>query len=314
MTGNAGQLGTASANTEFLAYGASIFDRPMAGSFAIFTQILPCDGRALELDSIGPSGEAQELLGSRTWTAFREYAKRTEVKAYSTQGISLPRLKVEKDPTGAITARLRDYLDGARNFWDAPVNAAFLAGPIGIDGVSLINDSHPHGPAGAAWDNKTTDVLSQTSLKAGWVAMTSLRNEAGAPMGLMPTHLMVGPKYYREALDLTGTARPVPFNTSGAPDATSSVNSTVMQENWLRGQLQVVLNPRMVGSTYEDDWYLMDLSKGVFPMVAGEAIKPQPHVSTDGNGFVQFSQYEYFVEGYAAIGGGVPHILYGKAS
>lgn len=315
MAGNAGALATANANTEYLNYGQSIFDRPMSGPFEVYTQILTCDGRALELDGIGPSSEAEELLGTRTWKAFREYAKLIQVKPYSIKGASLPRLRVDKDPTGAMAARLRDFLDGARNFWDKPVTDVLLSNPTGIDGVSLLNDSHPYGADGGTWDNKTTDTLSQTSLTAGWVAMTGLRNEEGAPMGIMPTHLMVGPSQYREALDLTGAARPVPFSNAGAPDASSNVVAAVMQENWLRGQLQVVLNPRMIG-TNASDWILMDLSKSVRPIVAGEAIAPQAFVATgaDSPGMQQQSEYRYWVEGYAAIGGGVPHIVYGRLS
>jgi len=315
MTGIAGQLAGASANTEYLNYGQQIFDRPFGGLFSLFTQVLPCDGRALELDAIGPSSEAEEMLGSRVWTGFREYAKRAEVKPYSIKGVSLRRDRVEKDPTGAMAARLRDFLDGARDFWDKPVTDLLISNPTGIDGVALLSASHPHGPDGATWDNVTSSALSQTELKAGWVAMTSLRNERGAPMGIMPTHLMVGPKYYREALDLTGSARPVPISTAGAVDATSGVQSAVLQENWLKGQLQVILNPRLVGTTTEDAWFLMDLSKSVRPIVAGEAIKPAAFVATDANsdGMQNLSQYRYWVEGYAAIGGGVPHVIYGKA-
>lgn len=315
MTGIAGQLGTASANTEYLAYGQSIFDRPMDGPYSIYTQILPCDGRALELDAIGPVGEAEELLGTRIFQGLREYAKRTEVKPYAIRGLSLRRDRVEKDPTGAMAARLRDFLDGARNFWDKPITDVLLSNPVGIDGVSILNDNHPHASGGGVWDNKTTDALSQSSLKAGWVAMTSLLNEQGAPMQIMPTHLMVGPKLYREALDLTGAARPVPVSSAGALDAGSNVVAAVMQENWLRGQLQVVLNPRIVGAQ-EDSWFLMDLSKSVRPIVAGEAIAPQPFVATgaESEGMQSQSHYRYWVEGYAAIGGGVPHVIYGKVA
>lgn len=314
MTGTAGQLATSNANTEYVNYGQQIFDRPMGGPFSLYTQILPCDGRALELDAIGPSGEAEEMLGSRVWSGFREYARRIEVKPYSVPGIELRRDRVDNDKTGAMAQRLRDYLNGAAEFWDKPITDLILSNPTGIDGVSLLNDSHPHAPDGGTWDNKTTDTLSQSSLHAGWVAMTGLRNERGAPMGIMPTHLMVGPKYYREALDLTGANRPVPISTAGAVNATSTVNAAVLQENWLKGQLQVILNPRMVGTTTEDYWLLMDLSKSVRPIVAGEAIAPTAFVSTgaDSEGMQQRSMYRYWVEGYGALGGGVPHIIYGK--
>ena len=310
MSGNAGTLGTASANTEYLAYGQEIFDRPIGGPFDLFTQILPCDGRALELDAIGPSSEAEELLGSRIWTSFREYAKRTDVKPYSVRGISLRRDKVDLDKTGAMAARLRDYLNGASNFWDAPITSVFLANPLGIDGVSLLNTTHPHGVAGATWSNKVTTAFSYAAIETGWAAMVALRNENGMPMGIRPTHLMVGPKLYGLATAIAGKTRPLGVGTAGTI-VTSGAVAAVAGESYLN--LEVVLNTRMIGD-FEDDWFLMDLSKGVRPMVAGEAIKPQAFVATgaESDGMQQSSHYRYWIEGYGAIGGGVPHVIYGR--
>lgn len=310
MTGFAGQLAGASANTEYLNYGQEIFDRPMGGPFELYTQILPCDGRALELDAIGPSGEAEELLGTRIWTAFREYAARAEVKPYSTRGISLRRNLVENDPTGAMAKRLRDYLDGAANFWDRPITDRLLRNPVCIDGTALLNTSHPHGPGGATWGNRVTTAFSQAAVETGWAAMVALRNEQGAPMRIRPTHLMVGPKHYGLAKAIAGKVRPVGVGTAGSIVTSGAVHAVAV-EGYL--DLEVILNDRMVGD-YEDDWYLLDLSKGVRPMVAGEAIRPAPFVATaaDSEGMQQLSHYRYWVEGYAAIMGGVPHIIYGR--
>lgn len=310
MTGTVGSLGASSANTEYLTYGQEIFDRPMGGPFELFTQILPCDGRALELDAIGPSGEAEELLGDRIWTTFREYANRAEVKPYTIDGIELLRSKVDLDPTGAMAKRLRDYLDGARNFWDAPVTRRFLTNPTCIDGTPLLNTSHPHGAGGATWGNRVTTAFSQAAVETGWAAMTALTNEHGAPMQLRPTHLMVGPKHYGLARAIAGKVRPVGVGTAGSIVTSGAVHAVAV-EGYL--DLEVILNDRMVGD-YEDDWYLMDLSKSVRPMVAGEGIRPAPQVaiSADSDAMQRHSKYRYWVEGYGAITGGVPHIIYGR--
>jgi len=308
MSGIANQLATASANTEYLAYASELFDRPIDGPFSLYTQILPCDGRALELDSIGPSGEAEEFLGTRAWTSLREYAKRTEVKPYSLKGLSLRRDRVDLDKTGAMAQRLRDYLSGASNFWDAPVTSAFLANPTGIDGVSLLSTSHPHAFGGGTWSNKVTTAFSQAAIDTGWAAMSALRNEAGAPFNIKPTHLMVGPSLYASAVAIAGV-RPVGVGTAGTI-VTSGAVAAVPGPSYLN--LEVVLNTRMIGDN-ASDWFLMDLSKpGVRPMVAGEAIKPEAKIQLEGEGLAQFSQYRYWVEAYGALGGGVPHVIYGR--
>ena len=141
--------------------------------------------------------------------------------------------------------------------------------------------------------------------------MAALRNEAGAPFNIIPTHLMVGPKNYAQAVAIA-SVRPLGVSTAGTI-VTSGATNAVPGVSYLN--LQVVLNTRLVGTTntLEDDWYLMDLSKpGVRPMVVGEAIKPEAKIQLDGEGMAQHSQYRYWVEGYAAIGAAIPHVIYGR--
>ena len=79
-----------------------------------------------------------------------------------------------------------------------------------IDGVSILNDTHPYGPGGATWDNKVTTAFSPAALNAGVVAMTSLKTEAGMPYGMRPDTLMVEPTNERDAKDAIGVMRPIP--------------------------------------------------------------------------------------------------------
>lgn len=310
-----GSLAQSGANTDFLAIGQEIFDRPPEGPFTAFTEVLPCDGLSLEIDGLGPSMAVEELLGSRVFENVRAYAKRIEVKPYSV-AMTLPRLRVEKDKTGQVQKRLRDFLNANASFWDKVATDVFLTNPTGIDGTALLSNSHPWGASGGTWDNLGGGAISSSELRAAWEAMTSLTNEKGEPMYLRPTHLMVGPAYEQEALDLVGAMRAIPYNSSGAPDATSSVVAAVTLENWLKGRLQVIVNPRFVGSAYDESWLLMDLSKpGVKPIVMGEAIRPQPFVvdasQPGADPMLNRSEYAYYVEGAAAVGGFIPHCCFG---
>ncbi|NJK32850.1 MAG: hypothetical protein HC927_10820 [Deltaproteobacteria bacterium] len=212
---------------------------------------------------------------------------------------------------------LRDYLAANANFWYKPVLDSLLSNPLGIDGVSLLNDSHPFGAFGATWDNLTTDALSQTSLEAGWAAMTGLRNEQGGPIGLTPTHLLVGPANEREALDITGAMRGVPYSNAGVADASANVVSAIALENWVRGRLQVIVEPRIANGVNDNAWFLMDLSRpSSRPMIAGQAIAPQAVVVTspESESMIQRDSYQYYVTGNAAIGGFVPQTIYGRIS
>jgi len=317
MSGIAGQLATSSANTAYVLAASEIFSRQNSDAWGAFTYKVPCDGQSLEVDVAGPSAEVRELIGSQRFSSFREYARRIPVKPYRTDALELPRQRVELDKSGTVEQFLRDYLSANAMFWYKPVVDVLLSNPTCLDGVSLLNDSHPYASGGGTWDNKTTSSLDATTLEAGWVAMSGLKLENGAPAGIRPTHLMVSPKFEREAMDLLGVNRAIPFSNAGVPDAAANVVAAVVMENWLKGRLQLIVEPRMYDGTHDDDWLLMDLSKpSAKPVIAGEAIAPQAVVvtSAESESMIQRDSFQYYVTGNAAIGGFVPHVVYGKLS
>ena len=172
----AGGLAQSAANTAYLAKGDEIFQRPPVGAWALFSDVVPCEGQFLELDTIGPSPIVRELVGSRRFGALRAYAKRQRVAAYSTDALELSRLQVAKDVNGSVTRRLNDYLSASANFWDKATTDALLANPVGIDGVALISSSHPYG-FGANWSNNAvaatgleaySTVVAATAIQNGW--------------------------------------------------------------------------------------------------------------------------------------------------
>lgn len=310
-----GQLNQVGANTEFSNVANDIFSRRPDSAWTMFAKVIPVSGQYLELDAIGPSPAVSKMLGSRPFSSLRAYAKPTPVVEYSADGLEIPRSVVELDKSGIVTSRLSDYLASVASFFEKPVIDLLLSNPVGIDGVSLLNDSHPYGNAGAVWDNKTTTALSQSELETGIVAMRGLRFENGEPAGFFPTHLVVGPALEREALDLVGESRLVAYNSSGAPDATSSVVAVGALRNWIGGRLSVVVVDRFANGTNDADWYLMDLSKpNVRPLAVGEGIAPRGVVndSPTSEAMIQRACYQYYVDAAAAITGYAPQCIYGK--
>lgn len=312
--------GTANAvaiNTEFATMASDIFNRKTDSVWSQFAKMVPISGRYLELDAIGPSPAVSKMLGSRPFASLRAYAKPTPVVEYSADGLELDRVLVEGDKSGIVRARLADYLASTADFFEKPVIDLLLSNPTGIDGVSLLNDTHPYAAAGGTWDNKTTSTLSQSELETGIVAMRGLRFENGEPAGFFPTHLVVGPAQEREALDLVGESRLVPYNSSGAPDATSSVVAVAGLRNWIGGRLSVIVVDRFANGTNDSDWLLMDLSKpNVRPMAVGQLSAPSGVVndSPTSEAMVQRAAYQYYVGASAAITGYAPHCIYGRLS
>lgn len=310
-----GQLNQVAANTEFTTIANDIFNRRSDSAWTMFAKVIPVSGQTLELDAIGPSPAVSKMLGSRPFSSLRAYAKPTPVVEYTADGLEMPRTVVELDKSGIVTSRLSDYLASVSSFFEKPVIDLLLSNPVGIDGVTLLNDSHPYGNAGATWDNKTSNALTQTELEAGIVAMRSLRFENGEPAGFFPTHLVVGPALEREALDLVGESRLVPYNSSGAPDTTSSVVAVAGLRNWIGGRLSVVVVDRFANGTNDADWYLMDLSKpNVRPLAVGEGIAPSGVVNDDpkSEAMINRACYQYYVSAAAAITGYAPQCIYGK--
>jgi len=315
MPAPVGQLSQIAANTEFLAMASDIFNRKSDSVWTQFAMTVPISGSTMELDAIGPSPAVSKMLGSRPFSNLRAYSKPTQVVEYSADGLELPRIMVEGDKSDMLRRRLADYLASTADFLEKPVIDLLLSNPVGIDGVALLSDSHPYGPSGGTWDNNTTDTLSQTSLEAGVVAMRSLRFENNEPAGFFPTHLVVGPANEREALDLTGADRLVPYSSAGAPDATSSVVAVAGLKNWIGGRLQVIVVDRFANGTSDADWYLMDLSKpNVRPLAVGQQIAPAGVVvdSPTSEAMVQRSCYQYYVSATAALSGYAPYCIYGN--
>lgn len=311
----AGQLGQAAANTAFVAAGEEIFNKPKTSVYGAYTYTMPCDGQYLELDAYGPPPAVMQIVGSRRWASIRAYAHRQAVLRYGPDGIQRPKLAVDKDKSGAESQFLRAYLDSTADFFAKPVTDKLLSNPKCIDGVSLLNDSHPYAYGGGTWDNLTTDALSPAAFNTGISSISGLRLENGEPAGFFPTHLICGPANRKMAHDLCETAmRPFPVAATGLEAYSSAVAVTAI-ENFMAGKITPIIDPRFADGTHQDDWILMDLSKPLaMPMVVGEAIPPAAYVvdQPESEGMVQFSAYRYYVEAQAAITGLCPFGSYGK--
>lgn len=315
MTGLAGQLGQAAANTAFLAAGEELFNRPKTALYGSFTWTVPCDGQFLELDAYGPPPAVRQIVGSRRWASIRAYAHRIPVLRWGPDGIERPKLAVDKDKSGAESTFLKNYLAQTGDFFEKPVTDVFLSNPKGIDGTALLSTSHPYAYGGSTWDNKTTTALGPEIFNTGIAAISGLRLENGEPAGFFPTHLMVGPALRKMAHDLCiASHRPVPLSAGGV-EAYASAVAAVAVENFIAGQITPIVNPRFANGVNDNDWYLMDLSKPMsMPMVVGEALAPGAYVIDDPNSepVVQRANYGYYVEGQGGVGGFCPFGLYGK--
>ncbi len=316
MAGVAGGVKLEAVTTSYLTLADSVFANggitPLGSIIAPVR--VPCNGTMFEVDSLGAIPAVREIAGTRPWGNLRAYVNRVPVKKYGPDGLFFKMIDIDNDPAGLIASKLKQYLNGAADWIEAPLWSAFFANPTSIDGVALFSASHVNGAAGATWSNTTSSALSPSTFFTGVSAMASLVYESNEPAGYYPDVLMVGPNNEKMARDLCGPDRVVPIAATGL-EAYSSALAPATKSNWMADRMKVVINPRMIG-TYDDYWYLIDskrASAGASPMFIGDA-KPMAAIAvTDpsSEAMVQRSEVQFYAEAYAGIMGGVPYSIYG---
>ncbi len=311
--GIAGGIRLEAAVSSYLALGAEVFAGGGVSLASIISRRVPCDGEYLEIDSLGAIPAVQEIVGSRRWGNVRAYVNRARVKRYGPDGLTFPILKIVNDRTGLVSIEIANYLRANADFMERPIWDFLITNPTGIDGVSILNDSHPYAYGGGTWDNKTTNALSPSEFATGIEAMEGLRLENGEPAGYYPDTLMVGPSNRKMAIDLCGTDRVVPIAATGL-EAYSSALAAAAKTNWIQETpIKVVVNPRFVGS-YSTNWLLLDTKKEqARPIIVGDAMPPQAIAITDpqSTGMADRSEARFYAEGQSALMGGVPFGIYG---
>lgn len=304
------------ANTAYLALGDEIFNRATPGFWKEMTYEVPVDGQYLEMDTLGPSPIVRELVNTARYASLRAYARRERVRVWDTDHLRIPALQVKHDKSGAVTRRLTDYLNASANFYEKPVmdsTSGLLSNPVCIDGVSLLNDTHAYGSAGATWDNLSTAALDPSLFATQVALMANQALENGEPAGFYPSHLLIGAAQEKMGRDLVeNPLRPFPMAATGL-EAYSSALAPAAIGNWMEGRMQLVISARITGN----QWFLMDLKRpGVRPMVIGMADAPQAVVVEDpgARSMIDADAFEYYVRARFAVGGFAPQCIAGSVT
>lgn len=303
------------ARTRFEAASNQLFNgEGVEGTFTMFTMEETLDsGGIYSLIDSGQTGLMRRWIGDKQEDSFRLYRKDIQVYPHE-KTFALPRRELIEDTTSAINRKIDTWLSTQAQVFDYRVWEKYLENPTGIDGVSLINDSHPFGEDGGTWDNKTTDALSYASYNSAKTAMRSIKGEGGRFMGIRPTHLFVGPALERPAKEITGADRPVVYTTAGAEATSGTANSAVTIPNVYQGDVTVVIVDHFADGTHDDDWVLLDATKGAMPMCLVHQRDPELIEQTDMGDERRFQRDEFLwsVEGDFGYDGAYPHVVYGR--
>lgn len=131
---------------------------------------------------------------------------------------------------------------------------------LAFDGQLFFSASHALEGGSTMSNTLSGAALSEANLEAAEIRLAGFTTWDGRdPLDLQGTHLIVGPKLEKTALTLVGGA--TLLNNATASSATASAANA-----YFLGKYTVVVSRRLVG-TYDDYWFLADLSKPTKPFI-----------------------------------------------
>lgn len=198
----------------------------------------------------------REFTDERVVKALAENSHTITDKTWeATLGIS--RRSLEDDQYGALRIRINDLANEAARHQAKIVAQQYALGATVAcaDGQYLIDTDHAE--SGSNQSNKSTNALSEAELASAIVAMEQFVDDQGEPLGITPTHLLVGPKNRFVAQRILKSAMSV-------ASSLGSTSSTVLtgSANVLESALELVVSPYLTG-TYDDYWFVLDASRPV---------------------------------------------------
>lgn len=310
------QQNLAASNVTFLAKFGELFSGVLPGEYSKYSDSLKVDTLVTEFDVITNHPKMRKWVGARREQKMRAYSQRVTLEPWEVT-IPVSRRDLQfSDKLGLVAKSIKDALNQEVTAYDDAVHTGYVsnsgAGPTGYDNVSLFNASHPHGYLGATQGNLGALALTPANLDAVMTIMMSYRMENGNNYRVRPTHLRVGPKNANNAKTiLTTTQRLIAVNNTGA-EAASAVVAAAGISNVYQGQLELIIDPNLIG-TMDDWWEVLDLSKpGLRPVihVIGRPPTAIHQDKMDSDRRFQHDEFLYGLEGDWTVAAGLWQLAY----
>lgn len=202
----------------------------------------------------GDLPDLEEWKGDRFLAGIEAFKLQVSTKRWAS-GLRLFQDDIDDDNIGltpaaiaelarkAKTHRFRHMMRGIINGFDGTAFPETGNG-LAYDGAFFFSTTHATG------SNKLTTALSTAALESAELLLESQTSfDLSEPLDIMGTHLIVGPKLASTATKLMTQE----YLTGG-------------ESNYLKGRYTVVVSPLLRG-TYDDYWFLADLSKPIKPML-----------------------------------------------
>jgi phage major head subunit gpT-like protein len=302
------------ASTTFNAVFDEVFAAQPPGPWSLYTEVVQTQSKINELDVLETMPVVREWIGSKVFQSIRASSLSATVKKYE-KSFAIDRLDLQADRTGQIGRRIRMFVSDAGQIYDKicleTLVSASGAGPLCYDGVRLFSASHPRS-AGTTWSNLTTNAFSFTQHDTIMQAGAALRDDNSEPLRIAYDTLIVGPKLFKLASEVTqSTERIIPVAATGIEAAASVVTAAAIPNVYGGGQMTLVVDPRLTG-TFDDYYYYLDTSRGPKPLMMFEFRSPEAidQMSMDSDGRFNDDLFKMSVEADFVVTAGSPHVAY----
>ena len=263
------------ANTAFETAANSIFSGTVPGVWSQFTTLRPQTGKFAELDIVDGIPQFREWIGSRQRKGLRAYSLNAPIRKWE-MTLGIPVDDINGDKTGVVADRLSDFAGRGAVAYDQILVPELLSNPVGYDEVGLFAATHGRGNSLADQNNIVTGALNYAAYRTARSTMRQFTDYYGEPIGILPTHLMVGPEQEEVAMQVTGSDKLVGIDASG--DLGGTIVDAGMLRNYIGGDANVIVSDRISGN----EWCTFDLSKGAAkPMYAAEFLAPRTDILDD---------------------------------
>lgn len=216
------------------------------------------EGNTLTMPGVGLTPLPTEWQGERKYSALNYYNMAPVFRKYDA-GVKIDRSLAQSSTINWVDLKAQElatqFLRGNElEIIRILANGTSSANPA-FDGNPLLSST----ARGSANSNLTTGALNLSNLQTAYSQMLGFTQE-NQPAGIVPTHLLVGPAQYLNALELTQSTTVVIRGTT----------DTVRPEmNALGGRLQVLVSPFLVGA-WANYWFLLALGNPASrPVVRG---------------------------------------------
>lgn len=178
---------------------AEIFKQDSADSSAVILELFAGSGaweqRSEEEDVKGGAPK----IGNQKIFTIAEWAK----------SIDIPKIFFDDQKHGSYEKMVENFARRARTTRDRAAFAVFrnaFTTALTADAVALISDSHIS-MSGDTIDNKISGALSESALNDGIVMLYEMKSQDGEVDGYVPQTLLVPPKLFKLACEITGSER-----------------------------------------------------------------------------------------------------------